>query len=95
MEACKHAYTRAKERLSWSKKTVDRMAPLIWETGVNPETGPAKVQKWIENKSSGYCGIRGYRIHGEYLFIYSWFTLITMFPVPKEILALLPNNSDK
>lgn len=61
------------------------MANRAWEIGVNPENGPKKLQAWLKSKSVDYVGIRGYRIYGGVLYIFSWFTLITVYQVPNDI----------
>ena len=93
MDVSKHAYARAKERLSWGHVTLKRMSDLAWMTGIIPEETNGRLKRYLTEKLSGYVGVSHVRIYGEYVYFYSDYTLITVYRLPNELIKVLPKRS--
>lgn len=82
-----HAYERAKERLSLSKKSLDRLVEKALKFGVKETETKAKLKKYLEEQFKPYPDSHA-RIYGEVLFIFcgeSCDKLVTLYQLPQEL----------
>lgn len=87
MQITVHAYTRARERLSISKKSLDRLAEKALNFGVKETETKAKLKKYLEEQFAPYPDSHA-RIYGEVLFIFcgkDCDRLVTLYQLPHEL----------
>ena len=74
-----HAYQRAKERLGWKKRTLERMAERVLVSGTYYKDMSKSMKEYIarlECKTG-----RTYIVYGEHLYSFDGDALITVFKV--------------
>lgn len=76
----RHAEKRLKERNGWNKKTIDRMVYKIFTEGV---TVNKKDHPWAV-KISANCYKPVYKIYGNFVYIFSGTTLVTVLNIPQK-----------
>lgn len=86
-----HAYQRAKERLSISKKSVDRLADSAFENGIRHSDIKGQFKRYIDKLYFQYKTANNIRIYGEIIFLFANNTLITLYQVPQEFRKTLKN----
>lgn len=80
-----HAYERAKERLSWNARTLDRMAERAFLEGVMHKDTKGSLNKYVAKLWFKYKHTNNVRIHGENIYFFSNNTLITLYQLPNEL----------
>lgn len=95
VQVSNHAYARAKERLSWPRSAVDRMAERAYHEGIKPEDCTGRIRQYIEHKRRDYVFSIA-RIHGEYVYFYArsipGVVLVTLYNIPHELVRLIPKR---
>ncbi len=84
-----HAYLRAKERLSLNKKSLDRLADVAYNKGIKHSDIKGQLKKYIDKLYFEYKTANNIRIYGEFIFLFSKNTLITLYQVPNEFRRML------
>lgn len=80
-----HAYKRARERLRWSKDTLDRMVVIVYREGIIIENTVGTLRGYLNTlEEEGDI-----RIHGENLFVFSDRVLLTVYPLPSKYRKLM------
>jgi len=79
--ATKHAYKRAKERLGWKKKVLDKMMLKAFDHGIRHKDAKGSFRKylnklWLEHK---FCN--NVRVYGENIFFFKNNLLITLYRI--------------
>ncbi|MGV6830291.1 MAG: hypothetical protein ACWA5P_01855 [bacterium] len=82
-----HAYGRAKERLSWKKPTLERMAERALLNGKTHAQSRGRLKKyidklWFKNKTANNI-----KIYGQNLYIFHGSTLITLYRLPNNLIT--------
>lgn len=80
-----HAYERAKERLSWSPKVLDKMAELAFLKGYNHKDLKGSLSRYITKLWFKYKFVNNVRIYGENIFFFSENKLITLYRLPNKM----------
>lgn len=84
-----HAYDRAKERFSLSKKAVDRFAEKAFTKGLKQEDTNGQLKKYIHSLWLDCETANNIRIHGEVIFFFTDNKLVTLYQVPLEFRKIL------
>ena len=96
VEVSRHAYDRARERLSWKPETIEKMAAKAFTDGIRHGQLKGRLRKYIDGKAMDHCGVSDYLIYGDYLYIFSHScgvdTLVTVFHVPSDLVRLIPRG---
>ncbi len=85
-----HAYERLKERNSWSKKAVDRMAGKIYETGITARDVKGYLKDWFLKKQLEAPSNTIHILYGDVAYVFQKSTrekapiLITAYPAPTK-----------
>lgn len=77
-----HAYARAKERLSFSKKALDRIAQKAFDAGIKHNQTVGSLKKYIDSISINQQRPGNVIIHGTILFVFKDIFLITVYQLP-------------
>lgn len=80
-----HAYDRAKERLSYNKNALERMANKAYFSGLKHEDTKGKLNKYLTKLWHLHKSANNIRIHGENVFIFINNTLITVYQLPNNL----------
>ena len=89
-----HAYERARERLNWGERTLERMLERVHWVGLTAGRCSAAVRRFLESKVRAEAPHKGATygvIHGEVLFIFArtpaevCSTLVTVYQLPGEM----------
>ncbi|MEM8527681.1 MAG: hypothetical protein AAGG68_23770 [Bacteroidota bacterium] len=83
--ATDHAYARAKERLSWSKKTLDRMMPKVLNEGYRHAQTKGKLKKYITQLYKKENPANNIRIYGENIYFFNSNVLITVYQLENDL----------
>lgn len=87
--ATAHAYKRARERLGWSKSTLDRMIVRIYTEGLSHDETKGRLYHFIANSRSRYEITNNTRIYGEVIYFFRDNTLITMYRLNNDLIKYL------
>ena len=80
----RHGYERGKERLGFSKKTLDRMTERALEDGVAQKEAKGSLRRYLDALFLKYK-MANVRLFSEHIFVFSKERrLITVFRVPNE-----------
>ncbi len=90
-EATQHAYKRAKERLKWKPKTLDRMMDLAMEKGICHKDTTGRLNKYLFKLWRRNRSVNNIRIYGENVYFFSKNRLITIYRLPTELIKYLKN----
>jgi hypothetical protein len=82
--ATRHAYKRAKERLSWKPKTLDRMLHKIHAEGVSRREAKGKLKKYMLQQRVKYKNKTYAKVYGEVIYFFYRHQLITMYRLDNE-----------
>lgn len=87
--ATDHAYERAKKRLGWKPKVLDRMMKKAFEKGVTHSETKGGLNKyiaklWFRNKNANNI-----RIYGENVFLFCGKTLVTIYRLENKLIKHL------
>ena len=83
-----HAYKRAKERMGWSKKTLDKMIILAFKKGFCHADAKGRMKKYIDSLWLQYKTANNIRIYGEDIFFFKDNILLTLYRLPLEMIRL-------
>jgi hypothetical protein len=77
-----HAYDRGRERLSFTKNALDKLASKAWESGMRRSQAGGRLRKHLKE-------IKGnIRIYGDNLYIFTTYrrqpSLVTVYQLPQE-----------
>lgn len=86
-----HAYLRAKERLSFSPSTLDRLAPKAFSGGITHKDTKGKVNRYITKLWNYNKSINNIRVYGEVVFLFSDNILVTLYQIPNEFKRMIKN----
>jgi len=82
----KHAYKRAKERLSWKKKTLNRMATKAYAEGVTHRSAKGHLKGYIGKLFIQHKTANNIRVYGQDVYLFNAICLITIFRIPNNLL---------
>lgn len=94
----KHAYERAKERLRWKHKVLDKMAEKAYLDGIKHKDTKGSLMKYLTKLWFKYKHCNNVRIYGENIYFFSDNVLITIYQLPntfKKYLKISTNNLNK
>lgn len=98
IEVSQHAYTRARERLSWNRSAIERMAERAFIDGAAPEVTKGLLKLYLNEKKARYL-YSDVRIYGEYMYFYArtcpGYVLVTVYMVPNDLKGLIPRGKDE
>jgi hypothetical protein len=84
-----HAYQRAKERLSISKKSLDRLALTAYEKGIKQSDTAGQLKKYLDKLWFEHKTANNIRIYGEIIYLFCRNRLVTLFQIPPEFKKVL------
>lgn len=87
----KHAYKRAKERLGWKKKPLDKMAEKAYREGITHKKTKGLLRKYITKQWFMHKKINNPRIYGENIYFFCDNKLITLYQLPTNLKRHLKN----
>lgn len=90
-----HAYERAKERLSLSKKSLDRMALKAFKYGIERSETKGKIRKYLDNLWNSEKRANNIRVYGENVFLFCDTSLITVFQVTNGLKKFLKKENER
>lgn len=80
----KHAYEKAKERLSWKKATTERMAEKAFNEGISHKDIKGSLNRYITREYFKYRKGNNIKIYAEHVFIFVGKKLVTVFRIPHK-----------
>lgn len=95
----RHAFERARERLGWPARVLERMASRIFGFGLSVNDTAGALHRYMEDKEAVAGALA--RSYGETLFIFQTganagdVTLVTVWPLPGEIRGSLRRMRQK
>lgn len=81
----KHAYRRAKERCGLNQKALKHLISIAETKGLRRKDLNGRLEKWVSGIDSRYVHNSDMIIYGEFLFIFSLGSLVTIYLVPNEL----------
>jgi len=84
-----HAYDRGKERLSLNKKSLARQAVKAYESGVKHKDTSGQIRKYLDKLWHNHKKANNVRLYGEYVFIFQFNLLITVFRMPQNLTKIM------
>lgn len=90
-----HAYQRAKERLSWGKETIERMAKKAYFEGIKHKDTKGKLNKYITSLWSERKTANNIRIYGENIYLFSRNVLLTVYHLDAKMRKTLKHSLPK
>ena len=87
--ATRHAYKRARQRLKWKKRTVNRMMKIAFRKGVRWSQTRGRLRRYLGKRIAKNPAVDNIRIYGEHVFFFSGKKLITLYRLPNRFLAHL------
>lgn len=93
--ATKHAYDRAKQRLGWKKRVLNRMMIKAFKNGITHSQITGRLERYITNVWRKNKNVNNIRIYGEDIYFFAGTTLITMYRVPTEFTKYIKNFTNK
>lgn len=83
-----HAYDRAKERINLNRKAIDKIADKAYNEGIKHGDCKGRLRKFIDKLYLEYRSANNIRIFGEFIFLFSGNTLITLYRLPNDLKKL-------
>jgi len=80
-----HGYERAKERLNWKPKVLDKMAEKAFMEGIKHKDTKGSLHKYVTKTWFKYRNINNIRIYGENIFFFRDNMLITLYQLPNDL----------
>lgn len=87
--ATKHAYQRAKERLGWKKRVLDKMMEKAYAEGFQHADTNGAFRKYLNHLWTRYRNCENVRIYGENIFFFSQNVLITVYRLDNQYIKHL------
>ena len=86
--ASHHARERARQRIGWHRRTLDRMLERVFYDGLGPEDCSRRLGEFVAATVNTAAGLS--RIYGEHLFLFTRdhadeVVLLTVYPLPSEL----------
>ncbi len=91
-KATNHAYKRAKERLKWKPKVLDRMMVIAFNKGIKHSDTKGNLNKYITNLWSNNKSCNNIRIYGENVYFFCKKKMITIYRLNNKIIKHIKNN---
>ncbi len=88
-----HAHQRARERLNWSRASLERMVDRVFYFGIAVDQARGQVARYLASRETDDGGI--VRAYGEHIFVFGTtaaladIALVTVFEVPLPLRSLL------
>jgi len=80
-----HAYERAKERLNWKSKVLDKMAEKAFLEGIKHKDTKGSLIRYLTKLWFNYKHCNNVRIYGENIFFFCDNRLITLYQLPNHL----------
>ncbi len=91
-----HAYKRGKERLGFSKKSLNRMAARVLDNGIQGTELTGSALSWIENKLDNYERTGTIYVYGDKAWVFiekgNCILLATILNLSNEITRKIKNQ---
>ncbi len=86
-----HAYQRAKERIGLKPRSLERMLSRIHQYGITPFHAKGALFCYMMARAEDSASTSGNQpiIYGNHMYLFSNHTLITVYPLPKEMTRLV------
>lgn len=84
-----HAYKKAKERLSWKSKVLDKMAQKAFDEGIHHKDTKGTLNKYITKLWFRYKSCNNVRIYGENIYFFCGQKLITLYRLDRKLIKHL------
>lgn len=81
----KHAYRRAKERLKWKTKVLDKMAAKAFSEGIKHKDTKGALQRYVTKLWFKNRQINNAKIYGENIYLFSDNVLVTIYQLPNDL----------
>lgn len=91
----KHAFDRAKERLSWGKDVLNKMANKAFTEGIKHSEAKGHLSKYISKLFLEYKKANNIRVYGHDIFLFKDNTLITLYHLPNDLLKYVKISKNK
>jgi hypothetical protein len=85
----KHAFERAKKRLSFTKAALLKMAWRAFHWGITRADTKGFLHKYVDRIWIAEQKANNVRIYGEVIYLFADKTLITVYQVPSELRKLV------
>jgi hypothetical protein len=69
LSCTRHAEGRARQRIRWHRRTLDRMLERVFYNGLGADDCPKRLHEYIEASTERHRGLT--RIYGEHLFLFT------------------------
>lgn len=79
----KHAYKRAKERLGWNKKALERMAPVVLADGIRIGQTSGPFRRYLDSHIHKGHAVT-LRIYGRFIFLFTDDCMLTILDLPHK-----------
>lgn len=80
-----HAYERAKERIGWKPKVLDKMAEKAFLEGKKHKDTKGALMRYLTKLWFSYKHCNNVRIYGENVFFFCDNILITLYQLPNNL----------
>lgn len=80
-----HAYERAKERLGWTQKVLEKMSSKALSEGIRHSDTKGRLNKYITATYFSYKTANNIRIYGENVYLFDKDVLITVYQLPNNL----------
>ncbi len=80
-----HAYERAKERLGWKSKVLEKMAEKAFLEGIKHKDTKGSLMRYMTKLWFKYKHCNNVRIYGENIFFFCDNKLITVYQLPNDL----------
>ena len=87
--ATNHAYQRAKERMNWAPKVLDKMMQLAFDKGVQHKDTKGTLHRYITKLYLQNNIANHIRIYGEDIYLFNGKTLITLYRLDNRLVKKL------
>lgn len=84
-----HAYEKAKERLNWKAKVLDKMAQKAFDEGIQHKDTKGTLRKYITKLWFRHKHCNNIRIYGENIYFFCDQRLITLYRLDTKLLKHL------
>ena len=88
-EATDHAYERAKERLGWKRKVLDKMMEKAFFEGIQHKDTKGSLNRYITKLWFDYKFCNNVRIYGENIYFFKDSKLITLYRLDNKMVKHL------
>ncbi len=86
LKATEHAYDRAKERMKWKPRVLDRMMLKAYNDGITHSRTKGTLKRYITKLWFDYKFCNNIRIYGENIYFFSGQRLITLYRLDSKLL---------